>query len=90
MGTHTHVATADHRILPGGTAYVSDLGMVGAMDSVIGMAVDGSLSRFLTGIGKRLSPVEKGAMRFNAVLIETDEETQKAVDICRVDREIEL
>jgi metallophosphoesterase (TIGR00282 family) len=90
VGTHTHVPTADARVLPGGTAFVSDLGMVGGMDSVIGMSVQDSLSRFLTGINNRLKPVDGGPMRFNSVLIETDDRTKMAKSITRVDRELEL
>lgn len=86
-GTHTHVATADGHVLPGGTAYVTDLGMVGAIDSVIGMAADAALSRFLTGVTYRFQPVESGRMKFNSVMIETDDETHKALSIQRVDRE---
>ncbi len=90
VGTHTHVATADCMILPGGTAYVTDLGMVGGMHSVIGMHVEEALERFLTGVGRRFRPVESGPMRFNSVLIETDDSTGMATAIERVDREIEL
>lgn len=90
VGTHTHVATADCRILPGGAAYVTDLGMVGGMDSVIGMRSEEALDRFLTGINKRFVPVERGPMRFNSVLIEIDDNTNRAISIERVDREIEL
>ncbi len=90
VGTHTHVATADCTILPGGTAYVTDLGMVGGTQSVIGMHVEEALDRFLTGVGRRFRPVESGPMRFNSVLIDIDEDTRKAVAIERVDREIEL
>ena len=86
-GTHTHVPTADNRVLPGGTAYVSDLGMVGSPDSVIGMQVDDVLKRFLTGVPTRMRPVEKGPINFNSVLIEVDDETSKAVAVSRVDRE---
>ena len=85
-GTHTHVPTADCRVLPGGTAFVSDLGMVGSPDSVIGMQVDDVLARFLTGVPKRMSPVASGPMNFNSVLIDVDDETSKAVGISRVDR----
>ena len=87
VGTHTHVPTADCRVLPGGTAFVSDLGMVGSPDSVIGMQVDDVLARFLTGVPKRMSPVTSGPMNFNSVLIDVDDETSKAVGINRVDRE---
>ena len=86
-GTHTHVPTADCRVLPGGTAFVSDLGMVGSPDSVIGMQVDDVLKRFLTGIPSRMRPVEKGPINFNSVLIEVDDDTSKAIGISRVDRE---
>ena len=86
-GTHTHVPTADCRVLPGGTAFVSDLGMVGSPDSVIGMQVDDVLARFLTGVPKRMRPVASGPMNFNSVLIDVDDETSKAVGISRVDRE---
>ena len=88
VGTHTHVATADERIMPGGTAYVSDLGMVGAIESVIGMTPESALARFLTGVTHRFQPVEHGRMRFNSVMIETDDINRQAVSIERVDREI--
>ncbi len=90
VGTHTHVATADCRILPEGTAYVTDLGMVGGTNSVIGMHTEEALERFLTGVGRRFRPVESGPMRFNSVMIETDDATGRAVSIERVDRELEL
>lgn len=90
VGTHTHVATADCRILPGGTAYVTDLGMVGGTESVIGMHVEEALERFLTGVGRRFKPVETGPMRFNSVMIEIDDSTGSAVSIERVDRELVL
>ena len=90
VGTHTHVATADCRVLPGGTAYVTDLGMVGAMDSVIGMHAEEALERFLTGVGRRFRPVESGPMRFNSVMIEVEDSTCQAISIERIDREIEL
>lgn len=90
VGTHTHVATADCRILPEGTAYVTDLGMVGGTESVIGMHVEEALERFMTGVGRRFRPVEDGPMRFNSVMIEVDDETGSAVSIERVDRELEL
>ena len=85
-GTHTHVPTADGRILPEGTAFVSDLGMVGSPDSVIGMQIDDALARFLTGVPSRLRPVEKGPINFNSVLIDVDDSTSRAVGISRVDR----
>ena len=85
LGTHTHVGTIDARILPGGTAYVTDIGMVGPMDSVIGDDVDSVINRFLTLIPRRLS-VGKGTVDFNAILVEVNEETGKAVDIKRLQK----
>ena len=88
VGTHTHVPTADARILPKGTAYVSDLGMVGALNSVIGAETEEALARFVTQMPQRLRIPTKGPLRFNSVLVEVDEATGKATDIVRVDREL--
>jgi len=85
VGTHTHVATADARILPGGTAFVSDLGMVGPRDSVIGVQVAPILQHFLTRMPARFD-VAEGPCVFNAVLMEIDDATGKAKHIERVDR----
>lgn len=84
-GTHTHVPSADVRILPGGTGYVTDLGMVGPRDSIIGMEVDASLRRFLSYRGSRLG-VASGPVVFNAVLAEIDPVTAQCRTITRVDR----
>jgi metallophosphoesterase (TIGR00282 family) len=90
IGTHTHVPTADARILPGGTAYVTDAGMCGPSESVIGNEIDAVLERFLTGLPVRLPVAEKSpAVQFNAVLVEIDEATRRARAVRRVDREIE-
>ena len=89
VGTHTHVATADTRILPNGTAFVSDLGMVGPINSVIGSEVQDVLVRFLDQTPKRLGIVSKGPLRFNSVLIDINESTGKATSIKRVDRELD-
>ena len=90
VGTHTHVATSDNKILPSGTAFVSDLGMVGAKNSILGMDKDASISRFFNGKRNRMTPVEKGEMIFNSVLIETDNLSKKAVSISRLDKEISI
>ena len=90
VGTHTHVPTADSKILPEGTAFVSDLGMVGAVDSILGVNVEGSLNRFLTGYRQRMEPVRSGTMNFNSVLIDIDISTGLANSIERVDRQIEI
>lgn len=85
VGTHTHVATADQRILPKGTAYVTDLGMVGPINSVIGNEPEDVLARFLYQTPRRLG-VANGPVRFNSVLVEVSDETRLARNIQRVDR----
>ena len=90
VGTHTHVPTADARVLPGGTAFVSDLGMTGPMNSIIGTRVEDVLDRFLTAMPRRLNVAEGGPVQFNSVLIEVDDATGKATQIRRVDRVVEL
>jgi metallophosphoesterase (TIGR00282 family) len=86
VGTHTHVPTADVRVLPQGTAYVSDLGMCGAVDSVIGDDVTSVIERFTTSMPTRL-PVAGGAeAQLNGVMVEIDEASGRAVSIERVDR----
>ena len=87
-GTHTHVATADARVLPKGTAFVSDLGMVGPVNSIIGAEPGEALERFLTQIPRRLSVAKGGPTCFNSVLVDIDESTGRAISIERVDREL--
>ena len=88
VGTHTHVPTADARILPGGTAFVSDLGMCGPRDSIIGVEIEPVIRKFLTGMPARFTVAEKTkTQQFNAVLIEIDDATGHARSIERVDRE---
>jgi calcineurin-like phosphoesterase len=86
VGTHTHIATADQRVLDRGTAYVTDVGMVGPRDSVIGMDKDAVLKRFLTGVPYRFE-VAAGPVTFNSVLITIDRLTGRATSIQRIDRE---
>ena len=86
VGTHTHIPTADARILPGGTAYVTDVGMVGPRDGCIGMDKDIVLQRFLTGVPNRFV-VASGPVTFNSVLVTIDGPTGRATSIQRVDRE---
>jgi len=83
LGTHTHVQTADDRVLPNGTAYLSDAGMTGGFDSVIGMDRAAALRRFLTLLPERLQPAG-GDLRLNAVLVSVDEATGKATRIQRL------
>lgn len=87
LGTHTHVGTIDTIILPGGTAYVTDVGMVGPKDSVIGDDAEAVIRSFLTKMPHRLS-VGKGKTIFDAVVIEMDENSGKAISISRLQREV--
>jgi metallophosphoesterase (TIGR00282 family) len=83
VGTHTHVQTADERILPKGTAYLTDVGMTGPHDSIIGVQIEPSLNRFLTGLPQRFE-VATGNPRLNAVIVDADEKTGLATDIERL------
>jgi len=83
LGTHTHVGTIDARVLPGGTAYVTDIGMVGPIDSVIGVDPTEVIQRFLTQIPGRLA-VGKGPVDFTAMVVSIDDATGLAVDIQRL------
>ena len=85
LGTHTHVGTVDCKILPKGTAYVSDVGMTGPTDSVIGSDTSVVIERFLTGLPQRLR-VADGPVLMNSVLVDIDQETGKALAIERLDR----
>jgi metallophosphoesterase (TIGR00282 family) len=88
FGSHTHVPTADTRILPKGTAYVSDAGMSGARDSVLGFEVAASHRLFLTAMPTRLNIDESArVLIMNSVLVEIDDETRRAKSIQRLDRE---
>lgn len=87
LGTHTHVGTIDSQILRGGTAYVSDIGMTGPIDSVIGDDTDAVLQRFLTGIHHRLS-VGRGKSALNAVMVDIAD-TGRAKSIERIYREVD-
>jgi len=82
IGSHTHVPTADERILPQGTAYITDVGMVGGYNSVIGIRRDQSIKRFLTGRPHRFE-LEKEGVFFCAVFVEVDPKTGKALSIRR-------
>ena len=88
LGTHTHVGTVDAKILPKGTAYLSDVGMTGPINSVIGSNVSDVLDRFLTGMPHRLN-VAQGPVTLNSVLFDVDLETGKATSIQRIDRTVD-
>src|SRR6266566_1254731 len=83
IGTHTHVQTADDRILPKGTAYLTDVGMTGPHDSIIGVEIEAALRKFLTGMPARFETATDNP-RLNAVIVEADEETGRAVEIERL------
>lgn len=89
IGTHTHVQTADERILPGGTAYITDVGMCGSFDSVLGVRKEQSLRRLIEGIPVRLDAAT-GDVRLNGVLVEIDETSGRAVTIERISESVEL
>jgi metallophosphoesterase (TIGR00282 family) len=86
-GTHTHIQTADEKILPQGTAYISDLGMCGPCDSVIGQEKSKIIERFLTGMPARFE-VASGDVQLQGAVIEIDENTGKARSIERVQEKL--
>lgn len=83
IGTHTHVPTADNHILPKGTAYITDVGMTGPHDGIIGMDKQGIIKRFLDGLPARFA-VAEGDVQLNSVLLEVDPETGRAASIERL------
>ena len=83
VGTHTHVQTADERILPNGTAYMTDAGMTGPQDSIIGMEREPSLARFLTGMPTKFEPAT-GNPRLNGVVVAADDKTGRATAVTRI------
>lgn len=89
LGTHTHVQTADEEILPGGTAYITDVGMTGGHDSVIGVKKNIILQKMTTAMPIRYETSSRGT-RINAVIVEIDENTNKATSITRINTAIEV
>jgi metallophosphoesterase (TIGR00282 family) len=83
-GTHTHVQTADEQILPGGTAYLTDVGMTGPTDGVIGMESGPVLDRFTTGFSERFSVQKTGSKQFCAAVVTIDVESGRATEIKRI------
>jgi len=83
IGTHTHVATADEQVLPGGAAYITDVGMSGPHDSIIGNDFQGVMRRFLTGLPTRLD-VARGDVRLSAVVLDVDPASGRARNITRL------
>jgi len=90
LGTHTHVQTADAVILPGGTAYLTDAGMVGAERSVLGRDVDPVLRKFTLGMPTRLEVVEKGRFRLDAVVVSYDPATGRASAITPISQMVDV
>ncbi len=83
IGTHTHIQTADERILPGGTAYLTDAGMTGGFDSVIGVRKEEAISKFLSQLPVKFD-IAKNNLRLNGVVVEVDEQSGKAMSIERI------
>ena len=90
LGTHTHVQTADARVLPGGTAAMTDVGMVGAEASVLGRAIPDVLKKFASGMPCRLPVVETGTIRLDGAVVTFDHTTGRASAIESFARRIEL
>jgi calcineurin-like phosphoesterase len=82
VGSHTHVQTADERILPGGTAYMTDLGMCGAHKSVIGRDIPAVLNSFMDGARQRLAVAEED-LRLHGCIVDFDRVTKRAIKIAR-------
>jgi metallophosphoesterase (TIGR00282 family) len=88
VGTHTHVQTADDRILPKGTAYLTDAGMTGPHDSIIGVEVEPALARFMTAMPQKFETATANP-RLNGVIVEADEQTGRATEIERLSYSLE-
>ena len=87
LGTHTHIQTADERILPQGTAYLTDVGMCGPYDSVIGRKVENVLERFLTSLPVRFE-VAEGNIQLHGAVLDIDEKTGRARSIVRIQKKL--
>ena len=87
LGTHTHIQTADEKILPKGTAYITDVGMTGPYDSVIGRRVEDGLTRFLSSIPVKFEVAQEN-IQLHGALVEIDEKTGKAISILRIQKKI--
>ncbi|MEG0874789.1 MAG: TIGR00282 family metallophosphoesterase [Clostridiales bacterium] len=85
LGTHTHIQTADEKILPRGTGYISDVGMTGGYDSSLGMDKEAAISRFTQTVNSRLFPAE-GERQINAVVLKIDDNTNKTKEIYRINK----
>ena len=90
FGTHTHVPTADAHVLPGGTGYVTDLGMCGAHDSVIGFEKKSSIERCMETSDKPYELLDFGSVELNGIIAVLDSETGKALTLDRIRRIVEI
>ena len=84
VGTHTHVQTADERILPNGTAYLTDAGMTGPYDEILGMKKEDVIYRFQTNMPVRFEVPKSGRVQLNGLFVELDDTTGKALRIERI------
>ena len=87
FGTHTHVQTADEKILPNGTGYITDIGMTGPKNSVIGMNINASIKRFETTLPERYK-IAEGECMFNGVIFDIDDKTNKVIKIERIAKNV--
>lgn len=87
VGTHTHVQTADEQVLPGGTAFITEVGMTGGHAEAIGMTLDSVLPKFLFGVPSKFEVCSK-EVKIQAVVIDIDDETGRAMDIRRISRPV--
>lgn len=90
VGTHTHVGTVDAKVFPRGTAHITDIGMCGPMESIIGDDIQSVLHRFLTVMPHRLAVGTGNKNIFNSVLINVDDKSGQAIHIERIDREVDI
>ena len=84
VGTHTHTQTADDRILPGGTAYLTDAGMTGPYDGILGVDREAVIKRFLTSLPVKFEVTEGGRNQLSGAIIDLDNKTGKATKIQRI------
>jgi len=90
LGTHTHIPTADEKILPNGTGFITDVGMVGPTDSVLGVAKEGVIDTFLTQIGNQHEMLESGEVVINSVLLDINDKTSKCQKISRIQKFVNI
>jgi calcineurin-like phosphoesterase len=90
LGTHTHVGTIDAQVLPGGTAFVSDIGMTGPVNSIIGDDNEVVMQRFLTQIPHRMMVADESSVVFNAILVDINDSSGHAVSIERLQQVVDV